>query len=291
LAVEGLFRRGDERALNTVISMSHGTPARSRRVDFVKTLALAGGEVVRGVLPTERVGEKEGRGNFVTAADEASERAILRLIVEAFPGDEILTEELRPGVGKLPAGRHLWVIDPLDGTNNFRFGRQYAAVSVAYVAGGELRAGAVYDPFRDELFFAERGAGAFLNGEAVHVRRHRHLSSASVATDNCYEPAGTSRNLELCLRIRPSPWVLVRGSAVLSMCEVACGRTDLYFHTALQPWDNAAAFLIVREAGGRVVGFDGADARFLETSAIAGNGDLVAECVRCFQNAGTTRSC
>jgi myo-inositol-1(or 4)-monophosphatase len=154
---------------------------------------------------------------------------------------------------------------------------------VGYVEGGELQAGAVYDPFRDELFFAERGGRAFLNGEEIHVRRHSHLTSASVATDNGYEPVVTRRNLELCLRFRQMPWILVRGSAVLSMCEVACGRTDLYFHTALQPWDNAAAFLIVRAAGGRVVGFDGADADFLASRAIAGNGHLVEECVRCFQ--------
>jgi myo-inositol-1(or 4)-monophosphatase len=263
--------------------MSHGAPSQLRRVEFVKTLALAGGEAIRGMLSTDRVREKEGRGNFVTAADEASERAILRLLAETFPGDGIITEESRPGVGDLLAVQHLWVIDPLDGTSNFRFGRQYAAVSAGYVEGGEVRAGAVYDPFRDELFYAERGKGAFLNGKEIQVGGHRGLPSASVATDNCYEVAGTRRNLELCLRIRPTPWVLLRGSAVLSMCEVACGRTDLYFHTALQPWDNAAAFLLVREAGGRVVGFDGADAHFLASSAIAGNGGLVEECVRCFQ--------
>src|SRR5260370_11377190 len=120
------------RALNTVVCMSHATPSRSTRVDLVKTLALAGGKAIRGVLRTDRVGEKEGRGNFVTAADKASERAILRLIAEAFPGDEILTEESRPGGGDLPARQHLWVIDPLDGTNNFRFGREYFAVSVGY---------------------------------------------------------------------------------------------------------------------------------------------------------------
>jgi myo-inositol-1(or 4)-monophosphatase len=252
------------------------------RIEFVKTLALTGGEMVHCALPTDRVVAKEGRGNFVTAADEASEQAILRLIAQAFPDDQILTEESRPVLGDLSAAQHLWVIDPLDGTNNLRFGRWYGAVAVGYVEGGQLRAGAVYDPFRKELFFAEKGGGAFLNGEAVHVRRHQHLPSASVATDNCYEPTGTRRNLELLLQIRPSPWILVRGSAVLSMCEVACGRIDLYFHTALRPWDNAAAFLIVREAGGRVADFHGAAADFLASRAIVGNCELVEECVRYF---------
>jgi myo-inositol-1(or 4)-monophosphatase len=277
------LRWSHSRVPNTVNCMNGSTPSQTSRVDFAKTLALTGGEAIRGVLPTDRVGEKEGRGNFVTAADEASEKAILQLIAEMFPGDEILSEESMPRIGDLSAVPHLWIIDPMDGTNNFRFGRQYAAVSVGYVEGGELRGGAVYDPFRNELFFAQKGGGALLNAEVIRVRGHRHLPSASVATDNCYEPAGTRRNLELCLRISPSPWILVRGSAVLSMCEVACGRTDLYFHTALQPWDNAAAFLIVREAGGRVVGFDGADAPFVASSAIVGNSDLVEQCVRWFQ--------
>jgi myo-inositol-1(or 4)-monophosphatase len=255
----------------------------SKRVDFVETLVLAGGEAIRGALPSDRVRQKEGQGNFVTAADEASERAILHLLAEAFPDDAILSEESRPSVDDLPGAHHLWVIDPLDGTNNYRFGRKYAAVSVGYVEGGELRAGAVYDPFREELFFAEKGMGAVLNGEKIHVRGHEDLTSASVATDNCYEPSGTRRNLELYLRLGPQPWLLMRGSAVLSMCEVACGRIDLYFHTALKPWDNAAAFLLVREAGGRVAGFDGASAHFLDPSAIVGNSDLVEACLCCFQ--------
>jgi myo-inositol-1(or 4)-monophosphatase len=264
--------------------MSHGTPSQRSRAEFAKALALAGGEAIRSMLSNERIKEKEGRGNFVTAADQASEKAILRLISAKFPDDEILTEESRPVIGDLSAVENLWVVDPLDGTNNFRFGRQYAAVSVGYVEAGELRAGAVYDPFRDELFYAERGGGALRNGEEIHVGRQQHLPSASVATDNGYEPIQTRRNLELCLRIHPSPWVLMRGSAVLTLCEVACGRTDLYFHTALQPWDNAAAFLILREAGGLVVGFDGANVDFLASSAIAGNGDLVQQCLRCFQS-------
>jgi myo-inositol-1(or 4)-monophosphatase len=260
--------------------MGRITLPRSGREELVKALALAGGEAIRGSSRAQGVGEKEGRGNLVTAADRASEQAILRRLAEEYPHDRILSEESRPSVGRAAGAAHLWVIDPLDGTNNFRFGRPYSAVSVAYVEGGVPRAGAVYDPFREELFFAVRGRGAALNGEAIRVSRSRDLSSASVATDNCYDPAGTRRNLGLVLRIQPCPWVLVRGSAVLGMCEVACGRTDLYFHTSLQPWDNAAAFLIVREAGGRVLGFDGAEVDFFAPAAIVGNAGLVEACRR-----------
>jgi len=147
----------------------------SGRIGFVKTLALTGGEVVQSAIPTDRVVAKEGRGNFVTAADEASEKAILWLIAQTFPDDEILTEESRPAVGDLSAAQHLWVIDPLDGTNNFGFERWYAAVSVGYVEGGQLRAGAVYDPFRKELFFAEKGGG----------RSSMESQSVSAGTSTC----------------------------------------------------------------------------------------------------------
>lgn len=264
--------------------MDPGTPQPSRQEDFVRALALAGAEAVRRSLPGGGVEEKAGRGNLVTAADRASEQEILRLLMKVFPQDKVLTEESPVAVGQPAAEPRLWVIDPLDGTNNFRFGRRYAAVSVAYLEAGVPRAGAVCDPFHDELFFAASGQGAFLNGRPIHIGNVRHLPSASVGTDNGYDPVTTRRNLEMCLRFHPSPWILVRGSAVLSMCEVACGRADLYFHTALQPWDNAAAFLIVREAGGRVVDLDGVDVDCFTPSAIVGNSYLVEQCRRCFQS-------
>ena len=130
-----------------------------------------------------------------------------------------------------------------------------------------------YDVFRDELFFAALGQGAFRGEEPIRVAATQELSAASVTTDNCYDPVGTRRNLELCLSIEPCPWILMRGSAVLGMCDVACGRTDLYFHTALQPWDNAAAFLIVREAGGHIKALDAPAVDFLASAAIVGNGE------------------
>jgi myo-inositol-1(or 4)-monophosphatase len=257
-------------------------PDRSGIVYSLKAAVRAGGAAAGATLPAAGVAAKEGRGNYVTDADAASERIILELIRAAFPADAILSEESRPDREDLLHLPRLWVVDPLDGTNNFRFGRPYWAVSVGYVEGGEPRAGAVYDPFRDELFFAESGRGASLNGSPIRVGDRKDLAAASVATDNCYDPAGTRRNLELCLRFEPAPWLLVRGSAVLGLCEVACGRTDLYFHTDLKPWDTAAAFLIVAEAGGRVVRLDGTPAGLLTASAVAGNADLVGQCVRLF---------
>lgn len=252
------------------------------RSSLLQELAIAGGKAILASMPKDGVVAKEGRGNFVTAADHASEQAILRQLTHAYPNDAILTEESRPDGHDLLNEPRLWVIDPLDGTNNFRFDRPHSAVSIGYVEKGELKAGAVYDPFRDEVFFAECGGGATRNGERIAVSDQESLSAASVATDNCYDPEGTRRNLELFLRIRPSPWLMVRGSAVKSLCEVACGRTDLYFHTALQPWDNAAAFLIVQEAGGILVDLEGRPVNFLSSHVIAANTALVKQCLQCF---------
>jgi len=265
-------------------------PRSTDRVELIKDLARAGGAAIRATAPAQGVVTKEGRGNLVTAADRASERAILQLLAEHFSQDAVLSEESHPEVGDPANTAHLWVIDPLDGTSNFRSGRQHAAVSVAYVAAGVVRTGAVYDPFRDELFFAARDRGACLNGEPIRVGNSRHLPTATVATDNCYDPAGTRRNLEICLRIQPSPWILIRGSAVLALCDVACGRVDLYFHTALKPWDNAAAFLIVREAGGRVAGLEGGDVDFWAAEAVAGNADLVEQYRTAFRLTGPGRA-
>ena len=140
--------------------------------------------------------------------------------------------------------------------------------------------GAVYDPFRDELFYAEKGGGAFVNGNKISVSEQRELSKASVATDNSYDPEGTRRNLETVLKISPSPWVLMKGSAVLTMCEVAAGRIDVYFHSSLKPWDNAGAFLIAKEAGAEVVDLSGQDTNFLTENAVVGNKQLVTQFVQ-----------
>jgi myo-inositol-1(or 4)-monophosphatase len=189
-----------------------------------------------------------------------------------------MSEESAPDTD--PAAGRLWVIDPLDGTNNHRVGRNYAAVSVAYVEHGAAVAAAVYDPYRDELYAATAGGGATRNGRPLRLTTGRPLAAAAILTDNGYDPAVTRFNLGLYLRLDPSPWVLVRGSAVLGLCDVAGGRADLYFHTALKPWDVAAAALVVREAGGVMTAFDGRPAGLTDSAAVAGPADLVSEFLR-----------
>lgn len=252
-------------------------PSMNTVAEVLRQAALAAGQAIRSCRPADGLVEKAGRMNFVTAADLASEKAIMDAITAHFPAHDILSEESTSAIGEPLGCEHLWVIDPIDGTSNFRYEREYSAVSIGYIEHGEPVAAAVYDPFRDQLFTAQRGLGARLNGQRIAASSVTQLAKATVATDNSYDPAGTRRNLELMLRLPESPWCLIRGSAVLAMCDVAAGRLDVYFHTDLKPWDAAAAFLIASEAGATVAGIDGAPVTFMSPHAVLGNSNLVAQ--------------
>jgi len=243
--------------------------------EVLKTAALKAGAAVLEFNPTDGLVHKEGRGNPVTAADLASEKIIMELIREQFPDDQIMAEETASEISEPLHAEHLWVIDPIDGTNNFSRHRNYSAVSIGYIAKGALQGAAVFNPFTNELFTAVQGKGAFLNGRQIQVSQLDDLAAGTIATDNSSFPEGTQRNLDLLLNMPSMPWVMMRGSAVLAMCDVAANRMDLYFHTFLKPWDNAAAFLIAEEAGAHLVDFNGQPVNFLSDTAIVGSHRLV----------------
>jgi myo-inositol-1(or 4)-monophosphatase len=241
----------------------------------------AGGKAARSVVPSSGIIPKEGRANFVTAGDFASEKAVKQTIKKHFPKDVILSEETESKLSdkELLNLDRLWVLDPIDGTNNFRNNRYYSCVSLGFVEKGTVKAGAVYDFYHDELFTAEKGKGAFLNNKPISIGKQKKLSEATIATDSSYFPKETRRILDLLIQIDPLPFVLMRGSGALMMCEVASGRTDLYYQTFLKPWDNPAGFLITEEAGGKVTGLKGEKITFLSPTAIVGNKELVKQFV------------
>jgi myo-inositol-1(or 4)-monophosphatase len=245
------------------------------RPEFIKTLVQKAGEVILNAIPTEGIIEKEGRANFATAGDLASEKLIVSAIKSQYPNDLILSEETEPGFSNYLTAKNLWVIDPIDGTNNFKNKRNYSAVSIGYVESGNIKLGAVCDPFNNDTYIAEAGNGALLNGNKIKVSNVSEIGKATVATDNSYDPLGTRFNMELFLKINPSPWLLVKGSAVLTMCDVASGKIDLYFHTSLKPWDNAAAFLIAKESGCKLCDLKGDDVNFTTKEVVLGNNELV----------------
>ncbi len=252
------------------------------RLKLAKQAARAGGKAILSVSPTAKIIDKQGRGNFVTAGDLASEKAIVSLIKTSFPDDLILSEETESKMSDqdILSAEHLWVIDPIDGTHNYRYGRNYSAISVGYVEHGKSVMGAVYNPFRNELFFAQKGKGAYLNDQPIRVSDVSDIFGATVATNGAYDPKDARYNLQLFLKIKPTPWVLIRASAVLELCEVACGRVDLYFHTDHSPWDNAAAFVIVKEAGGVITDLKGNSVNFISPHIVVGNKNLVKQFIK-----------
>lgn len=256
------------------------------RGEVLKHALFAGADAIKMHAPNEGIIDKEGRANFVTAADLASEKAIVSLIHTYFPNDSILSEEITSAFtnDELLALDHLWVIDPLDGTNNFRYQRGYSCISIGYVEKGIATLGGVYNFYNDELFFAEKGKGATLNGKPIHVSAQTNLSDGTMATDCYYTSEETKRNIAMLLKIDPIPLVLIKGASALTICDVAAGRVDVYFHTVLKPWDITAGCFIVQEAGGVVKGLGGEKINFLSPEFVLGNQTVVEQFVKFVKN-------
>ncbi|HSW97292.1 MAG TPA: inositol monophosphatase [Candidatus Saccharimonadales bacterium] len=247
----------------------------TQRRDLIKQAAVTAGKFIKTAKPTEGIVSKEGRGNFATAADLASEKIVIDLISKQFPEDKILSEETNSEIKDMFSIDHLWIIDPIDGTHNFRYDRNYSCVSIAYIEKGITKLGAAYNPYVDELFFAEANRGSYINDIKMNIGDQIDLSQASVGTDNSYNPAQSQQRLELLLLLQPTPWVAIKGSSVLTIAEVACGRMDLYFTTSVSPWDTAAALLMLQEAGGIARNFKGEPITFDSREVIVGNEELV----------------
>ena len=234
--------------------------------------ARAGGKILLARLGNLRGGQihRKGRYDWVTDADHASERAILRVIRSAFPDHAIRAEE---SGAQGPSSSWEWLVDPLDGTVNYLHAFPMFCVSIALTRKGKLEAGVVYDPVRKELFTAQRGKGARLNGKRIRVTRHRRFDEVLLSTGF---PFRAKKQVDLYIssfrRVFLETGSIRRaGSAAIDLAYVACGRMDGFWEMALQPWDTAAGALLIREAGGVVTDFSGRD-RFLETGHIlAGN--------------------
>lgn len=218
----------------------------------------------------------KGRANFVTQMDVAVQEYMRTQLQEIDSDVTLLSEEQDNSQVMDPDGRY-WILDPIDGTQNFIRHFDMSAVSLAYYAQGTLQAAVVYNPFTDEVFHATRGGGAFLNGKPIHVTGNGALSHCLVAIGTSpYDRQYTEKNFPLfqamysqCLDIRRT------GSACLDLAYVAAGRTDIYFERNLKPWDMAAGILLVEEAGGRVTTYDGQVPDVLHNEHIIATNGLV----------------
>jgi myo-inositol-1(or 4)-monophosphatase len=223
------------------------------------------------------VSYKSSEIDLVTEADLASERLIVDAIRTQFPSHTILSEEglgdLQAAAGEAPC---LWVVDPLDGTVNYAHGYPTWGVSLALVAGGRVVLGVTHDPLRDEVFWAEPGGGAWLNGESIQVSEVSKLRGALVATGFAYKRAMLDENniSEFGAVMPRVQGVRRAGAAVLDLAHLAAGRLDAYWEMHLQPWDWAAGWLLVSEAGGAVTDIRG-EHWTLETNNIAASNGTV----------------
>jgi len=239
-----------------------------------------------GALLRERFGQVQrvtfkGEVNPVTEADTAAEALILARLREHFPKHRILAEEGGGDEWQAP-GPPIWLVDPLDGTNNFAHGFPHIAVSLALVADGAPVVGIIYDPLRDETFAAVSGDGAALNGQPIHVSQVHRLSDAFLATGFPYDRRTAPDNnvARLDHFLRRSQGVRRAGTASLDLAYVACGRFDGFWEIRLKPWDVAAGVLLVREAGGRATDFAGTPDCLSGEEIVASNGLIHGEMLR-----------
>jgi myo-inositol-1(or 4)-monophosphatase len=222
---------------------------------------------------------KKGIGDFVTSADLNSEKTIIKILQKAYPKIEIMSEETSPETN-LNKHEKKWIIDPLDGTLNFIHGLPHFAISIALMVKEELISGVIYDPIKDELFWAEKGVGAFLNEKRIRVSARNQLKNALVSTGIPWKGMESSHKNYLKILeniMKNSSGIRRYGSASLDLAYVAAGRYDAFWEFNLKTWDIAAGVLLVKEAGGHV-GNINKNENFLYTGNIyACNNDLIDE--------------
>ena len=220
--------------------------------------------------------EKKGAIDLVTEVDIECERMFRSAVAERFPDHDVLAEEFGDTSGDRPASRFRWIFDPLDGTTNYAHGLPIFCASLALEIDGRIEVGAIYDPTRRELFTAERGGGAFLNGVALHVSPAAMLLDALLVTGFPYDVHQQNGDLVALFGAFLGRAQAVRrlGSAALDLCYVAAGRFDGFWEQFLKPWDVAAGSLIVEEAGGRITGMDGSAFDVTAGHLVASNGAL-----------------
>lgn len=241
-------------------------------------LAREAGAILLDALGRRHQVRYKGLVDLVTEADEASERHIVAGLRERFPDHATLAEEGGGSGATESEPRCRWIIDPLDGTTNFAHGFSHFAVSIALEVAGIVELGVVYAPALGELFIAERGEGATLNGSPIHVSTTDRLIRSLVATGFLYDPERRSRNLPHWANfVLATQGARRTGAAALDLSSVAAGRFDGFWEEGLSPWDTAAGALLVTEAGGTVTTYDGAPFSPRSPSCLASNGLIHAE--------------
>jgi len=251
-------------------------------------LKEAGSLIHKAIYQKKKISYK-GRLSLVTTTDKQAEAVIIKRLSKNYPDHGLLAEESGARETK---SAYRWIIDPLDGTTNFAHGFPMACVSIALTHEDKMILGGVYEPTRDELYVAERGRGATLNGKTISVSDTPELAQALLVTGLPYDRFKENRAdyylsyhkafMMKCHGVRRT------GSAALDLCYVACGRFDGFWEFHLKPWDTAAGALIVEEAGGRCSDFNGGNFNLNGQETLATNGKVHEEMVRILKICGKT---
>ncbi len=246
-----------------------------RRQVLIEAIREAGSLLAENFGRPQEI-EYKGAVNLVTAMDRAAEDLILSRLKAAFPEDDVLTEERDPQARR---SENLWIVDPLDATSNYAHGFPMFCVSIAFEQKGRVRLGGIYDPLREELFLAQQGKGAALNGAPISVSSIPHLDRSLIATGFPYDKRESPiNNLDHFQRFALRAQGIRRaGSAALDLAYTAMGRLDGYWEIKLSPWDVAAGALLVQEAGGRVTDFSGGENFIYSGEIVASNGRIHQE--------------
>lgn len=230
--------------------------------------AYTAGDILISHFHGKKDFRRKGPGNIVTEVDLLSEKTMSELLVREYPDFGLIREE---SAALASSSGYSWIIDPLDGTNNYTFGLPFFAITVALVKEEDILLGLTYAPMQRELFHAQKGQGAFLNDSPMSVSQRERMEHSLIGFDMGYNRERGFRYLELASRLWPGVHSLrLMGSAALGLAYVAAGRMDIYYHRSLYPWDIASGILLVREAGGIITDW-GQPVSFHSSGAVAGS--------------------
>ena len=247
----------------------------------VKAARAAGAIINRASLDLDLIKvNTKSPNDFVTEVDQAAEQAIIEVLLTAYPGHGILAEESGRTHGAKDSD-YLWIIDPLDGTTNFIHGFPVYAVSIGLAVKGQIQQAVVYDPCRNDLFYASKGRGAFLNDKRLRVSKRNRMNDALIGTGFPFRKGDNFKRYVAMFETIMTQCAGLRrpGAAALDLCYVAAGYYDGFFETGLSPWDIAAGSLMITEAGGLLGNFTG-DADYLyQREVVAGNPKIFAQLV------------
>ena len=247
-------------------------------LDVAVAAARKAGDILKAHFQEERQVQYKGRANIVTDVDLRVEDSLKSLLQSEYPDHSILSEESEPISGD---SGYAWILDPLDGTNNYSFGIPFFSTVIALTKGEDVMLGIVYDPLRDELFSAQKGKGAFLNNHPISVSKKTTVQDSLIGLDLGYVDEKGKRVLDFITGLWPNMYAFrIMGSSALGMAYAACGRLDLYFHLLIYPWELACGQLLVTEAGGVATDWEGRPLRTGEGSIIASNRAVHADFLR-----------